>query len=304
MEDQHIEIRHLTFEDMAELKSASEDVYDNGALAVWTREVQQRLFTVFPEGQICVCVNGKVVGCALSLIIDYARFGDDHSYEEIVADYHFTNHDSDGDVLYGIEVFIHADFRGLRLARRLYDARKELCENLNLRAIMAGGRMPGYAAFSSEMTPKTYISKVKSREIHDPVLSFQLANDFHVRKVLVGYLSGDTASQEYATLLEWLNIFHQKSVKLINAPKTDVRIGLVQWKMRPMKTLEELFEQMEFYVDAVSDYKSDFVLFPELFNAPLMAGFNHLSERESIRALAGFTDDIRSKCCEYAISYN
>ena len=50
------------------------------------------------------------------------------------------------------------------------------------------------------------------------------------------------------------------------------------------KTLDDVFEQVEFFVDAVSDYKSDFVLFPEYFNAPLMAKFNHLGEAEHPRA--------------------
>ena len=98
-------------------------------------------------------------------------------------------------------MFIHPEYRGLRLARRLYDARKELCENLNLRAIIAGGRMPKYAENAKSMSAKTYIEKVKSKELYDPVLSFQLANDFHVRKLLGGYLSGDVASKEYATLI-------------------------------------------------------------------------------------------------------
>ena len=39
-----------------------------------------------------------------------------------------------------------------------------------------------------------------------------------------------------------------------------------------------VFEQVEFFVDAVSDYKSDFVLFPEYFNAPLMSKYNDKGE--------------------------
>jgi GNAT superfamily N-acetyltransferase len=175
-----------------------------------------------------VCVDGKVVGCAFSLIIDYSKFSDEHTYEQIVTGYSFKNHDPNGDVLYGIEVFIHPDYRGLRLARRLYDARKELCENLNLRAIMAGGRLPNYNQHVGELSAKQYIEKVKGKEVHDPVLSFQLANGFHVRKLLKGYLRGDVESQEYATLLEWANIYYTKSVKLINAPKAEVRLGVVQ----------------------------------------------------------------------------
>ena len=305
MDAGHVEVRHLTLEDMSELQSASESVYLNKELATWDSETTNTLLTKFPDGQICVCVDGKVVGCALSMIINYKNFSDDHTYNQIVTNYDFRNHDPKGDVLYGIEVFIHPDYRGLRLARRLYDVRKELCENLNLRAIMAGGRMPNFKLHAADMTANTYIKKVKTKELYDPVLSFQLANDFHVRKLMKGYMPGDTESHEFATLLEWINIHHTDSIKLINAPRSNVRLGLVQWQMRSsLSTLEKFFDQMEFFVDAVSDYKSDFILFPELFNAPLMADFNHLNVTQSIRELAKYSDAIREKCIEFAITYN
>ncbi|MDP1142440.1 hypothetical protein Q6269_28190, partial [Klebsiella pneumoniae] len=64
-------------------------------------------------------------------------------------------------------------------------------EQLNLRFIIFGGRIPKYSEYANELTPKQYIEKVKRKEIDDPVLLFQLANDFHVRKVLKGYLDGD-----------------------------------------------------------------------------------------------------------------
>lgn len=83
-----------------------------------------------------------------------------------------------------------------------------------------------------------------------------------------------------------------------------MRVGLVQWQMRPYKTLDDVFEQVEFFVNAVSDYKSDFVLFPEYFNASLMAKFNHLGEAQSIRGLAQYTEEIRERFVNLAISYN
>ncbi len=83
-----------------------------------------------------------------------------------------------------------------------------------------------------------------------------------------------------------------------------VRIGLVQWQMRPVSNLNALLEQVEFFVDAVSGYQSDFILFPELFNAPLMAKFNNQPESEAIRSLASFTVALRDKFVEFAISYN
>jgi GNAT superfamily N-acetyltransferase len=152
-------------------------------------------------------VDGKVAACALSIIVQYKLFGDEHTYEEITGNYSFNTHFEDGDVLYGIEVFVHPDFRELRLARRLYDARKDLCEQRNLKEIKVGGRIPNYHKYSNELTPKQYIEKVKAKEIYDPVLSFQISNDFHVVKVLRNYLKGDVQSEEYAALLEWNNIY-------------------------------------------------------------------------------------------------
>ena len=74
--------------------------------------------------------------------------------------------------------------------------------------------------------------------------------------------------------------------------------------MRPYSNLEELMQQVEYFVDAVSGYRADFALFPEFFNAPLMAENNHLSEANAIRELAKHTSKIVEKFAELAISYN
>ena len=83
-----------------------------------------------------------------------------------------------------------------------------------------------------------------------------------------------------------------------------MRLGLIQWQMRLYKDLVELMQQAEYFVDAVSGYRSDFAVFPEFFNAPLMAENNHLPESEAIRELATHTSVIVQKFSELAISYN
>jgi predicted amidohydrolase/GNAT superfamily N-acetyltransferase len=299
-----IELRNLQPGDYDELKDMMIRSYHDWAGSYWKEPQIQKLLYAFPEGQFVIFADDELVGCALSIIIDYDKFGDDHSYKQITGDFTFNTHDENGDVLYGIDVFIHPDYRGLRLGRRLYDARKELCEQLNLKSIVFGGRIPNYNEYSDQLKPKEYIQKVLQKEIYDPVLTFQLSNDFRVIKVLKQYMPGDKGSEEYATLLEWNNIYHAKAEHLLKPEKVQVRIGLVQWMMRPLNDLNALFEQMEFFVDAVSDYKADFVMFPELFNAPLMADYNHLPEAEAIRKLAEYTEPIRDKCKEFAISYN
>lgn len=164
---------------------------------------------------------------------------------------------------------------------------------MNLRGILFGGRMPNYHQYANGLTPKEYIEKVKLREISDPVLNFQLANDFHVKKVVKNYLKGDSESKEYAVILGWDNIYDEEPKKSAKTNKTVVRLGLVQWQMRLYKGITELMEQAKFFVDAVSGYRCNFALFPEFFNAPLMADYNHLSEADATRKLAGFTDKIR-----------
>lgn len=304
VEDLKVNVRHLELTDYEDLREAMDLSYAAIDEDSWKKRHVASLLKRFPEGQIAVEVNGRVVGCALSIIVDYDQYGDQHTYDDITANDTFRTHDPKGNVLYGIDVFVHPDFRGMRLARRMYDARKELCENLNLRAIVAGGRIPGFREHSSELTPRQYIHKVRNRELYDPILTFQLSNGFHVKKVLRNYLSGDSQSKEFATLLEWNNIYYEEKPKLLATHKKEIRIGIVQWQMRPAREVETIIQQAEYFIDTVSDYKSDFIVFPEYFNAPLLAQYNELNQAEAMRRLAGFTEPILHRMQEFAVSYN
>jgi len=302
---ENIELQYLTLDDYQELKGAMQQAYKTMPDLYWRENQIQTLIEKFPEGQVVIKINNQIAGCALSIIVDYDNLDDIHTYENITGNYTFNTHDADkGDALYGIDVFIKPEFRGLRLGRRLYDYRKEICEKLNLRGIAFGGRIPNFHKYSKDMTPSEYIDKVRRKEIHDPVLNFQISNDFHPVRILKGYLEGDNASGEYAVLLEWDNIYYEKPTKKAATKKKIVRLGLVQWQMRLYKDLEELMQQAEYFIDAVSGYRSDFALFPEFFNAPLMAENNHLTEAEAIRELAKHTEAIVQKFSEYAITYN
>jgi len=298
-----VEVAHLTMADFLDLKESMLEAYTQWG-AYWRDHQIEKLLAIFPEGQLCIKVDDKLVGAALSIIVDYKSLGDNHTYKDATSDYTFSNHTYDGDVLYGIEVFIHPEHRGLRLGRRLYDARKELCEKLNLRGIIAGARLPSYGKHAEDLSPKEYIEKVKDKILYDPTLSFQISNGFHVRKVLKGYMPGDIESRDYAALIEWINIYYEPNQKLLSEKKTNVRLALVQWQMRSFKDFEALCEQVEFFVDASSGYKSDFILFPEFFHAPLMAEYNHLTEAEAIRGLAKYTEPLKKKFAEWAIAYN
>lgn len=301
---ENIELVYLSIDDYDDLKEAMIEAYTAMPDSYWGKKQVELLIQKFPEGQIAIKVNGQFAGCALSIIVDYDKFEDGHTYRQITGNHTFNTHTPKGDMLYGIDIFIRPKYRGLRLGRRLYDYRKELCERLNLKGIAFGGRIPNYYKYANELTPKQYIEKVRRKEIHDPVLDFQISNDFHPALIMRNYLIGDTESNDYAVLLEWDNIYYEKPSETAATTKKVVRLGLVQWQMRPYKDLEEVMQQAEYFIDAVSGYRSDFALFPEFFNAPLMAENNHLSEPEAIRKLAEHTAPLVQRFSELAISYN
>jgi predicted amidohydrolase/GNAT superfamily N-acetyltransferase len=298
-----LEIRNLRFSDYENIRDIMKDAYARMGGA-WEDHEFRTILSLFPEGQICIEDKGRVVAAALTLIIDYANLEVDHSYEDIVSNGSFKGHDPKGDYLYGIDLFVHQDYQGMRLGRRLYDARKELCEKLNLKGIIIGGRIPGYSQYHKEMSPVEYIDKVKSREIVDSVLTFQIANEFHPKRVIRNYIPEDSSSRSHAVFLEWNNIFYQSRKKIVWGRKSNVRIGVVQWKMRAVRSFEELLQQVEFFVDTVSGYKADLLLFPELFNAPLLAQYDQEDPPMAMRSLAEHTERLRNEILQMAVTYN
>lgn len=301
--DHKLEIRNLKLADYDDIEAIMQQAY-SGMGGAWSKEEISRLLTLFPDGQICIEDNGRVVCAALTLLVDYSKIEDQHSYDDIVDDGKFSKNDLEGDYLYGIDVFVDKEYRGMRLGRRIYDARKELCEKLNLKGIIVGGRIPGYAKYSHELSPDQYIEKVKNGEIIDQVLTFQLSNDFHPKRAIRNYIPEDSRSKSYAVLLEWNNIFYESKKKIIWGRKSNARIATVQWQMRSFKDVDDLLQQIEFFVDAVSGYKADLLLFPEMFNAPLLAHYDQKKPTMAMRLLAEVTEELRDAMLQMAMKYN
>ncbi|MDY7114952.1 bifunctional GNAT family N-acetyltransferase/carbon-nitrogen hydrolase family protein [Halomonas sp. SSL-5] len=306
LDDLHLTLRNLALDDYPQLESLMDAVYHDIGGA-WSRHTIEKLIESFPDGQVVIEDDGRLVGIALTVRVDYDEFTNPHKYDDLIGKREVILDAPEGDAMYGLDVLIHPDYRGYRLGRRLYDARKELCRSLNLRAILAGGRIPQYHQHADELTPTQYIDRVARKEIHDPILSFQLANDFQVKRLLRDYLPEDEKSQGYATLLEWNNFLFEPAELVLDTRKTQVRVGAVQWQMREFDSVEAVLQQVEYFVDALSDYKSDFAVFPELFNAPLMGLQDRAAQQDqmaAIRFLASFTERFKTELSRMAVSCN
>ena len=105
----------------------------------------------FPEGQFVAVLEGEIVGYCASSRIDEAVALAPHDWATITGNGFGSRHDPTGDWLYGIEMAVDERQRGLRIGKRLYEARRALAERLELRGIVFGGRMPGYARVKSKV---------------------------------------------------------------------------------------------------------------------------------------------------------
>ena len=303
-EDLHIKIRNLEKQDYPQLKELMDQIYQDIG-GSWPEHTIFKLIDDLPEGQICVVDHDQIIGVALSVQVNYQQFSNPHTYDDLISKRETILNNPNGDALYGLDVLIHPDYRGYRLGRRLYEARKDLCRQHNLRAILAGGRIPNYHEHSDEMSPAEYFEAVKNKRIYDPILTFQLSNDFQVTRLLKQYLPEDEKSEGYATLLEWRNIFYEPETTVIDSKKTQVRIGAIQWQMREVESVEECLSQVEYFIDALSNYKSDFALFPEFFNAALMGlSPDQRNQTEAIRFLAGYTERFKNEMSHVKKFYN
>ena len=297
-----ITMRPLRHEDYDQLVALQQLCFPG--MSPWSGAQLESQLTLFPEGQICVEYDGQLVASSSSLIIDFDVYADRHSWSEIADAGYIRNHNPAGDTLYGIEIMVHPEFRGMKLARRLYDARKELCRQLNLMRIVIGGRIPRYARYRKRLTPRQYVERVINKKIYDPVLTAQLANGFVLKRLIDSYLDADEASAGYATLLEWTNIDYQPDPHKHYRTARPVRVCAVQYQMRSIAAFADFAQQCEYFVDVASNYKCDFVLFPEIFTSQLFSFIEAKRPGEAVRKLAEYTPQYIDLFAGLAVKYN
>ena len=263
----------------------------------------------FPEGQVVVEYEGDIVGYAASFVIDEEAALSPHSWNEITGNGFGSRHNPKGDWLYGMEVCVDPERRRLRIGQRLYDARRELCERLGLKGIVFGGRMPGWGRKRKQYPdPQDYLDAVMAQEINDPVIRFQTRMGFEPIGVLRKYMDYDNASGGSASHMVWRNPYAVDSPRSETAPpgnKDVVRVATVQFQQRRVSSFEEFMSNIEYFVDVTSDYRCDFVIFPELFTLQLLAlEETRLTPAQSIERLTEYTPHFVDAMREMAIGYN
>lgn len=171
---------------------------------LFSREKYLNHLQLFPEGQFVAIAHhegGSVpVGATTTFRTDFDFEHSQHTYVEAVAEGWLSNHNPNGEWLYGVDVSVHPDYRGMRVGRRLYEARRQLVRELNLRGELAGALIPGYVQHHNHLSVAQYVLKVWQDELQDPTLSVQIRNGFKPRGILYGHIS-DPRSLNAAALI-------------------------------------------------------------------------------------------------------
>src|SRR3989338_2154205 len=147
--EKQIIVRPIMMDDFKDLVELQKKCFPG--MKPWTKEQIKSQLEIFPEGQIGVEYCNQLVASSSSLIVNFDLYTEKHAWQEASDNGFIRNHDPEADTLYGIEIMVDPEFRGMKFARRLYDARKQLAREKNLARIVIGGRIPGYAEHSKKI---------------------------------------------------------------------------------------------------------------------------------------------------------
>ena len=115
-------------------------------------EELRALAAEFADGCVVVLDGDTPVAMGLGIRVHFDFGHTQHSIRDLVGTDGGSGHAPDGAWYYGTSIAVLPGHRRRGIGRRLYDMRKQICRDLNLAGIVAGGVIPGYADHNGEMS--------------------------------------------------------------------------------------------------------------------------------------------------------
>lgn len=159
---------------------------------------------VFPDGFFVALDGDRVVGQAAGIYLDFDFDHPQHSIVDITGEHQCGNHRPDAPWYYGTDIVVDPDYRRRGIGHHLYELRKDLVRRHNKAGIIAGGYMPGFVDHKHHVSADDYIDRVRSGDLYDATLTFQMENGFRLVCALADYLT-DPDIDNYAALIVWDN---------------------------------------------------------------------------------------------------
>ena len=197
-------IRNATPDDVIQMEYVQKQCYPSlHESALMNRNHFLNHIKIFPEGQIVIEKNGIIVGSASTMLINFPEY--DFTYLEITDNLWITNtHVPDGDWIYGIDIGVLPDYRGLGFSREMYLARQEIGKSLKLKGQLIAGMTIGYQRVKDKMTIEEYCYALEIKKFSDPTITPQRKAGFRWIKPLYNHINDPKAG--FACILMYFPI--------------------------------------------------------------------------------------------------
>ena len=174
-----------------------------------TRDKFESRLQVFPEGFFVAYKDGPMGGVSTSEVVNYDLEHLPQTWDEITDNGLIKKtHSPSGDALYVVSVGVSKNFQGQGIGKGLVEKQKQLAQNLNLKYLFLGARMPEYQKHHRthpEVSAEDYVKLEESvgRKL-DPELRFYESCGLKAVEVIPNY-GPDEESENYGVIMLWRN---------------------------------------------------------------------------------------------------
>lgn len=173
---------------------------------LWNKNQLANHLKYYPEGALCVEIEGELAGSLTGMLTDFNPAHPDHKWEEVTDRGYITTHNPDGRSFYIVDIGVKPAFRKMEIGKLLQQAAFERVIEDRLDRVIGGSRMPGYNRFAEDLSAEQYAEGVLAGELKDPVITFLMRSGRTPVALVPDYLD-DEDSGNYALLMEWKNPF-------------------------------------------------------------------------------------------------
>jgi GNAT superfamily N-acetyltransferase len=168
---------------------------------------------IFPEGQLVIEAEGKIIASASTFRCHFPEH--DSTFLKETDNLWITNVQvANGDWMYGIDMGVLPEYRGLGLSKELYKARLEICKMLGLKGQIIAGMTIGYGKLKDKMTIAEYCYALEINKFTDPTITPQRKAGFRWIRPLYNYINDPESG--YASILMYCPVDEDFSIKKIN----------------------------------------------------------------------------------------
>lgn len=175
-----------------------------GSIAAAEEQIWSRV-KVFPEGVLIAVHDNKVVAGTTAIKLTNYRVDDGLSWSSLCDDGWCTNHDPEGEVMFGVDLSVSRNAPRSTSSRMFYHLML-LVARQGVEAFYWGSRMPRYHRHADSMSAEEYSQARNSRgRLIDPELEiYSRVPGMELVGVTPNYFP-DPESLDYGAIMRWSN---------------------------------------------------------------------------------------------------